>query len=50
MDPAPRKLRIGISGSYGGMNLGDEADLPSSRPACGAGTRASIQIAGLKIE
>jgi polysaccharide pyruvyl transferase WcaK-like protein len=25
MDSPARKLRIGISGSYGGMNLGDEA-------------------------
>lgn len=27
MESSPRKLRIGISGSYGGMNLGDEAIL-----------------------
>ena len=27
MDSAERRLRIGISGSYGGMNLGDEAIL-----------------------
>lgn len=26
-EPTPRPLRIGISGSYGGMNLGDEAIL-----------------------
>jgi polysaccharide pyruvyl transferase CsaB len=27
MDTSPQRLRIGISGSYGGMNLGDEAIL-----------------------
>ena len=27
METATRRLRIGISGSYGGMNLGDEAIL-----------------------
>jgi polysaccharide pyruvyl transferase CsaB len=44
MDAATRKLRIGISGSYGGMNLGDEAILQGILGELRASTSAEITV------
>src|SRR5260370_726170 len=41
-EPAPMKYRIAISGSYGGMNLGDEAILEA--------ILKEIQASGLEVE
>src|SRR3954453_13510994 len=39
-----KKIRIGISGSYGGMNLGDEAVLSGLRGQCGQTLTAEITV------
>jgi polysaccharide pyruvyl transferase CsaB len=44
MEPVPRKPRIGISGSYGGMNLGDEAILEGILCELRAAVEAEVTV------
>jgi len=48
-EPTERVFRIGISGSYGGLNLGDEAILQAVRDVPAGDVQAELRRQGAAL-